>query len=444
MSFWLKVRANGILLVIDFNEVIMVNSTKKHTKIIPVSAGVYLFKAADSTILYIGKATSLRARINSYFRKTHDWKIAALTQDYADIDYILTKTETDAALLEAKLIRKHQPKYNILLRDGQPFIYLMITKEPLPQLKYVRNKQEKGTYFGPFLQKTQARKAHRFLAETFRLNLCNKKIENGCLDFHIGLCAGNCKSNFNKEDYIFRINLAQQALKSNHKKFIKSIEHKIKEYTDAFEFEKAKHMHEYIENLDSIFATIRTHFSEYRYKEQVFLTTTQNPVEQKQSHNAGQQLQILLETDNPILTIDCFDISHFQSRYIVGSCVRFTNGIPDKNMFRRFNIKTLDEQNDYAALQEIVTRRYAKDPLPDLILIDGGKGQLSSVKSVLPNAHIVSLAKKEELLFADQFPHGLPLDIKTDFGKLLIALRDYAHHFAISHHRNRRSKELKT
>ena len=122
--------------------------------------------------------------------------------------------------------------------------------------------------------------------------------------------------------------------------------------------------------------------------------------------------------------------------------MRFTNGVPDKNMFRRFNIKTLDEQNDYAALQEIVTRRYAKDPLPDLILIDGGKGQLSSVKKVLPNANIVSLAKKEELLFADQFPHGLPLDVKTNFGKLLIALRDYAHHFAISHHRNRRSKIL--
>ncbi len=417
-------------------------STKKHTKIIPTSPGVYLFKATDNTILYIGKATSLRARVNSYFQKTHDWKITALIEDYVDIDYILTKTEMEAALLEAQLISKHKPKYNVLLRDGQPFIYLMVTKEPLPRLEYVRNKKEKGIYFGPFLQKTQARKTHRFLTETFRLNLCNKKIENGCLDFHIGLCAGNCKSDFNKEDYLFRISLAQQALKSNHKKFIKDLEQKIKEYTDAFEFEKAKHLHEYVENIDTIFATIRTHFSEYRYKEQVFLTTSKSHIAKERAHTASEQLQILLDTEKPIITIDCFDISHFQSRFIVGSCVRFTNGIPDKNMFRRFNIKTLDEQNDYAALQEIVTRRYAKDPLPDLILIDGGKGQLSSVKKVLPNANIVSLAKKEELLFADQFPHGLPLDVKTNFGKLLIALRDYAHHFAISHHRNRRSKIL--
>ncbi len=127
----------------------------------------------------------------------------------------------------------------------------------------------------------------------------------------------------------------------------------------------------------------------------------------------------------------------------MGSCVRFTNGIPDKNKFRRFKIKTLTQQNDYAALQEIVMRRY-KDAseLPDLIVIDGGKGQLSAAQAILPQAHIVSLAKKEEHLFGTHCADGIQLDVKTESGRLLIALRDYAHHFAISYHRLRQRKEI--
>jgi len=144
-------------------------------------------------------------------------------------------------------------------------------------------------------------------------------------------------------------------------------------------------------------------------------------------------------------TIDCFDISHFQGHSIVGSCVRFTHGKPDKNKFRRFKIKYLTDQNDYAALQEIVLRRYADSAeLPDLILIDGGKGQLSAVQKVLTGVYIVSLAKKEELLFSSYFPQGIALTVHEDVGKILIALRDYAHHFAISYHRLLRSKRFVT
>ncbi|HLJ31346.1 MAG TPA: hypothetical protein VKU36_02830, partial [Candidatus Babeliales bacterium] len=133
----------------------------------------------------------------------------------------------------------------------------------------------------------------------------------------------------------------------------------------------------------------------------------------------------------------------FQSSYLVGSCVRFTDGKPEKSCFRHFKIKTLIEQNDYAALQEIIQRRYRdKNDLPDLIVIDGGKGQLSAAYAVLPGAPIVSLAKREETIYGPQFPDGIRLDIQTDVGKLLIALRDYAHHFAISFHRLKRKKSL--
>ena len=232
-------------------------------------------------------------------------------------------------------------------------------------------------------------------------------------------------------------------MKGNYKKSLRDLKQKIDDLSNRLEFEKAKHLHEYVQNLDTIFAILKTKFSDKRYEHDVFLATT--PIHKRKDPDLtlAEKLKDFLQADKPIKTIDCFDISHFQSSYIVGSCIRFTYDIPDKQNFRRFKIRTLKEQNDYAALQEIVARRY-KNPeeIPDLIVIDGGKGQLSSVKKIMPSAHIVSLAKREERLFMDRFPHGIVLDEKTELGKLFIALRDYAHHFAISYHRKRRDKEF--
>ena len=150
---------------------------------------------------------------------------------------------------------------------------------------------------------------------------------------------------------------------------------------------------------------------------------------------------MVLKLASPPRSIDCFDVSHFQSTALVGSCVRFYDGIPQKNAFRRFKIKTLTEQNDYEALKEIVSRRYKnQDELPDLVVIDGGKGQRNAVLPLLKNSTCVSLAKREERLFSDSYPEGYVLDVHTPVGKLLISLRDYAHHFAITYHRLLRSK----
>jgi excinuclease ABC subunit C len=193
--------------------------------------------------------------------------------------------------------------------------------------------------------------------------------------------------------------------------------------------------------VQTIFATIATKFAPEKFTADIVAATTPTKGVEQSYTQASADLEQLLGTNSHIRTIDCFDISHFQSQSIVGSCVRFTDGKPDKNKFRRFKIQSLTQQNDYAALQEIVSRRY-KDAseLPDLMLIDGGKGQLSAITSIFPNAPIVSLAKREETLFAPHLKEGVVLDVKTDMGKLLIALRDYAHHFAISYHRLRRSK----
>lgn len=411
---------------------------------LPIAPGVYIFKDANNTILYIGKAKSIRTRVSSYFKKNNtDWKIHALLQEHATIDYIITKNETAALLLEAQLIKDHKPKYNVLLKAGNPFLYILFTRDELPRIELVRHKKQKGTYFGPFLHKAQTRSAFRYLMHTFRLTLCNKTIVNGCLDYHLELCAGNCKPDFDSTDYLVRLQLAQDALNSNSAAFLKTIKANIGEYNQRLEFEKSKHLTEYLLNFDTIFTTLKTRFKMATFEDAIMAITAPKHHVSALAQQAGSALQELVGSANPISTIDCFDISHFQGKFLVGSCVRFTNGVPDKNKFRRFTIKSLTEQNDYAALQEIVARRY-KDPaeLPDLIVIDGGKGQRNAVLPLIGSTLCVSLAKREERLFTPLHADGIPLDIRTAVGQLLIALRDYAHHFAISYHRLKRRKAV--
>jgi excinuclease ABC subunit C len=410
---------------------------------LPSLPGVYLFKDSDNVVIYIGKAKSLKHRVGSYFSNKTDWKVKALLDEAYDLDFVLTNTEIEAMLLEAELIGEHKPKFNVLLKSGQPFVYLMFSKEELPELSIVRNKKKKGLYFGPFLHKRQARSVLAFLIDTFKLQLCNKKIANGCLDYHIGRCPGSCMPNFDPQDYLFRIELAKNALKKNRTAFLKRLELQIAQYSKELAFEKAQRLHMYVQDLDIIFHTLHVKYSHEKYEPSVFIAMhnlKQLPVEKE---TLAYELQALLKTDKPIRTIDCFDISHFQSSFLVGSCVRFTNGYPDKNNFRRFKIRTLSEQNDYAALQEIVSRRYKNtSELPDLIVIDGGKGQLNAVKHIFPQATFVSLAKREETLHTPLHPEGIVLDLKTNIGQTLIALRDYAHHFAITYHKLRRHKNL--
>ena len=407
-------------------------------KKLPNKPGVYLFKDALNTIIYVGKATSLRNRVQSYFHnKSKDWKIDSLIAEHRSIEHIVTGTETEACLLEAHLIKMYQPKYNVLLKSGQPFVYILFTDDPLPTIEFVRNKKKKGTYFGPFLQKRPARAAFNYLVTTFRLKLCNKKIENGCLDYHIGTCAGNCRPDFDLEDYKVRLDLAMNTLKKDHDTFRKTTLAHIKQYSAERAYEKAKTLHEYLLNIDTIFHTLDLRFSPQKYAAQLSAATIPGAI--VQGDDIARQVQQFLGMDKPVVTIDCFDISHFQSDCLVGSCIRFSYGIPDPNNFRRFKIKTLTQQNDYAALAEIVSRRYRNpEDLPDLILIDGGKGQLNAIENIIKSRPCISLAKKEELLFCSRHPEGVHLDIQSSVGKLMIALRDYAHHFAIEYHRKKK------
>lgn len=420
----------------------MENKTDNPSKL-PNLPGIYVFKNKDNGVIYVGKAKSLRKRVQSYFRDQSDWKVKELVKEHASIEYIITKNETEALLLEAQLIKNFKPKYNVLLKYNNPFIFIVITEPEYPELptiKLVAKKGKEGIYFGPFLYKQKVRSVYDYLIRTLQLNLCKTKIGQGCLNYHLGRCAGNCLNDFDPNAYRSRILLAKALLEGDYESCKKTLTEQIKQHNENFEFETSKRLTTYLTDLEVIFNTLKTGFTYSKYSKDISQVTVASEYKIKQPLKALEDLQILLNLENKPITIDCFDISHFQSSSIVGSCVRFTYGLPDKAKFRHFKIKSLDQQNDYAALQEVVTRRY-KDPsqLPDIILIDGGKGQLNAVKHLAPRIFI-SLAKKEETLFTPEHPEGVKLNIQSALGQLLIALRDYAHHFAVSFHQLRRSK----
>lgn len=395
-------------------------------------SGVYLFKNIAQEIIYIGKAKSIAQRIATYFNNPADIKTELLLQEAISIDTIPTGSETEALLLESKLIKLYQPKYNILLKDGTPYLYIFFSTEKNPSMQLVKNKDKKGVYIGPFLSKKSVRSVYNFLQSTFQLKKCKTTISHGCLEFHIGSCAGNCTSNFDQEFYRFRLLIAQQTLQENPKKTLALLNEKIKETSGALLFEQAQRLTSYKQNLEIIFKTIKN---------------LSNMPSKQRKESVDQNLSLLMKIKNKLklkhvpYVIDCFDISHMQGLSIVGACVRYVHGVPEKKSFRHFMITSLQDQNDYAALQEIVQRRY-RNPLdmPNLIIVDGGKGQISAIRPFIKDTELVGLAKSEETVISSDFEHFVKLDPLNAEDALILQIRDYTHHFAISFHRKKRSE----
>jgi len=400
-------------------------------KLIPKLPGVYFFKDINNAILYIGKAKNLKNRITSYF-SSHEDKVVELLKQAVDIEIITTNYEIEALFLEAKLIQQHQPPFNILLKSGNPYIYIFISEEKTPTISAVRVKQKKGDYFGPFLTKKDALGVITYLKKTFQLNVCNKKIETGCLQYHIDICSGSCKSDFDENFYKLRLDIARQILQNKHKDAFIMLAEKIKVSNQSLNFERSQHLAKYQEHLSITIQTLQTlKKTKFTNIQQINKIVTSNI-------DLLSDLKKRLHLKNIPYTIDCFDISHMQSQSIVGSCIRFLDGRPDKKNFRHFGIKSLVQQNDYAALAEIVTRRYKKiEDYPDLIIIDGGKGQLNATKNFAGPSEIISLAKREETIFSASNDLEIKLDIKKASDRLVLEIRDYAHHFAVSYHRKK-------
>lgn len=405
----------------------MIKKPKNLTK----RPGVYLFKNTTKDIIYIGKAKNIATRISSYFFKDSNYKTTILLQEATHIDTIPTQSETEALYLEAQLIKQYQPKFNILLKDGNPFTFILFSQTTTPQISLPRNKDKKGTYFGPFLTKKHAQSVYKFLVTTFQLKLCNKNIEHGCLEYHIGICAGICTKSFDKEFYNLKLNLAKNVLKKQSKKATTMINKAIQISSQELKFERAKHLIEYKQNFETIIHTLQKLSK---------MPSKQTTCQQKNFLPVLIDIKKKLKLKHIPYVIDCFDISHMQGKAIVGSCIRYVHGQPEKKSFRHFKVNSLRDQNDYAALQEIVQRRYKnKSNYPNLIIVDGGKGQINAIKPYISDTELVGLAKSEETIISADFKFYHKLNVQKPEDALLLQIRDYAHHFAISYHKKKHS-----
>ena len=401
----------------------------KKPKNLTSKSGVYLFKNAKKQIVYIGKAKNIAVRITSYFSKPIEYKASLFLDEAKTIETIPTNSELEALYLEAELIKKYQPKYNQLLKDGNPFVYLFFSDEQMPTLSIVRTKSKKGTCIGPFLSKKIAHSLYNFLTQTFHLKLCKRKVRHGCLQYHIGICAGYCLSNFDKDFYIFRLTLAKHVLQQNQQETLEFLNNEIKNSAQNLQFEHAQQLFRYKQDFEHIINTLNTLAD----------------MPSKQQHSDTQQnLDVLMKVQKRLFlkhipyVIDCFDISHMQGQAMVGSCIRYVHGIPETKLFRRFQIKSLQNQDDYKALAEIVRRRYqTKATLPNLIIVDGGKGQISAIKPFIGTTELVGLAKKEETIISSNLQHFIQLDQQKAEDRLLLQIRDKAHSFALAYHRKK-------
>ncbi|MCL1975664.1 MAG: excinuclease ABC subunit UvrC [Firmicutes bacterium] len=548
--------------------------------VLPDLPGCYLMKDQAGSVIYIGKALSLKKRVSSYFHGAHDPKTAALLENIVDFETVVVDSEADALILECNLIKEYQPYYNILLRDDKHYPYLCLTlSEPFPRLIVARRTKNDGNkYFGPYASAGQMRYAMRIIRDIFPLRTCLgqtfKVGQRACLNAHIGRCLAPCENRINSTDYGRITEGVQQFLQGKTKELLRRTEQDMLQASHDLRFEEAARLrdalsalnkvqhqqqldqrdvkgyydviaiacgetlsviqvffvrqgkvvgreHFFMSNVlaydtndtEHIATLLRRFLQEYygggdfmpRYIYSEFLPEDSELLQQIFHDRYGHKVEIIkpqrgdkmrligLVKQNAQLTLDqhlnsrerkeqraaagleqlrqelqlrhapsrmeCYDISHIQGAYMVGSMAVFINGVPTPKNYRRFKIKTLDSSNDFAALQEVIERRIKrglaerrerKQPLdygnfPDLVVIDGGKGQLSAVCLRLQelgemNFDIIALAKEEEEIFMPHHLTAIRLPYESPGLQLLQGLRDEAHRFAITYHRKLRGK----
>jgi len=538
----------------------MTDALKLQLQLLPQEPGVYQYYDKDEKILYVGKAKNLKKRVSSYFTKNHDnAKTSVLVKKICSIKHIVVATETDALLLENNLIKKYQPRYNVLLKDGKTYPWICIKKEAFPRVFSTRRIIKDGSeYFGPY---TSIKTVHTLLdliKGLYPLRTCNYQLSRDninsgkfkvCLEYHLKNCKGPCEALQTEESYNKQIVAIREILKGNFKDSLQGFKKLMNTYAENLQFEDAQRIKEKVEVLenyqskstivnpkisnvdvfsivtDESFAyinflqisygsIIRSHTLELKKKleetdkELLELAITEI---RTRFHSESKELYVPFEVDlgselkltipklgdkkhildlstrnakyfrmerfkqvkitdperhsNRIMKqmkkdlrlheeprhIECFDNSNIQGTHPVAACVVFKNGKPSKKEYRHFNIKTVEGPDDFASMEEVVYRRYKRlldeeQPLPQLIIIDGGKGQLSSSLKSLEalglrgEIAIIGIAKRLEELFYPDDKYPLYLDKKSETLKVIQYLRNEAHRFGIEHHRNRRSK----
>jgi excinuclease ABC subunit C len=531
---------------------------------LPDKPGIYFFKNAAGQVVYIGKARSLRDRVRSYFLPNPDYKVRNILGETADVDYILTGSEKEAAFLENNYIQQHQPRFNLRLKDDKSFPYLKVTAgEKYPGIYFSRKVGEgRSRYFGPFSPAHRARTSIHLVNKYFRVRGCQDAVfrtrKRPCLDYELKLCSAPCVGHVSEEDYRNDVENACLFLEGRTRELAGALKKRMEAAAGAERFEEAARWRDILRTVEDIKdrpraisialedrdvagfarrgdrAAVYLFFMRHgkiRDSESAMLDAAGRvpdgdvlgrflagfygsrekparlllpfPVNSQEilerlvragkgddvspSEVAGaarvtvarsgkgrklvelanrnaealldkaaagrtpvEELRHALGLEAPPRRIEGFDISNTGGQESVGSMVVFTDGRPDKDEYRKFKVRTVEGSNDVASLEEVIGRRYRglldeNKPLPDLVMVDGGKGQLAAAARALAGLGIsqvplVSIAKREEILFTSRHPEGLRLERASPALKLIQAIRDEAHRFAITFHRGRREK----
>lgn len=550
------------------------NDTLKETiKLVPANPGCYIYYDKSGTIIYVGKAKNLKRRVYSYFHKQHDSvKTNVLVSQIEKLEYIITDSEVEALILESHLIKKHKPKYNILLKDDKKYPYFLITDEDFPRIQIVRKKNmnpDRGKFYGPYTDVKAMHATLDFLKKIFPLKQCKtpKFSNRPCLYYHIGKCLAPCQGKVTTDEYKKLIHQVELFLSGKQTELLKQIQTQMQKYSDEEQFEKAAKMRDsyldlqktlerqkvvyentklnedilaviyeegilaivimmvregrlidkkdftyFVDNIDKT-EYFETFFRDYytglkleypdkiiskdleavgekalyedwlkilsgkkitihygksgrgKYSELYELArkNAENLLENAKLkkmaqirddfNEVGSYLAEKLKLSNFPNRIECYDISHIQGTNTVASMVVFQNGLPKKTAYRKFKIRlTEGKPDDFLSMKEVLSRRLSRlgEPKwekPDLIIIDGGKGQLSSVMNIVKDMKVedidfVSLAKREEEVFLPNQSKSILLPRNSNALYLIQRIRDEAHRFAITYHRDLRSKSM--
>lgn len=533
----------------------------KQVEMLPHQPGVYQFFDENGNYLYIGKAQDLKKRVSSYFQKEHkSAKLKLLVSKIADIKIIVVESPIDALILENNLIKQHQPRYNVMLRDDKTYPWIVITDEEYPRIIKTREKNlTRAEYFGPYPSVKTVYSLLNIFKKLFYFRTCHlklneKDIQKGkfkpCIAYQMKRCLAPCIGLQSHEEYMAMVQQARKILKGNIKPVLRELEHQMKYFAERWEFEKAQEIKEKWQSLQEyqarsivsfprlgnvdVFSLVRE--GEYAYvnflrviegnvvfgqsieiksrldetdeellllaignfwaimgesqsevivpfpiqpnmdnvkfivpkkgeKRALLELSLKNALEYKEEQQKQLQqinpeayienlllkMQEELKLPQKPIHIECFDNSNFQGEDAVSACVVFKNGKPSKSDYRIFHVKTVVGPDDFATMKEVVFRRYRrlleeKQNLPQLVIIDGGKGQLSAahealkVLNLLDKIHLIGIAKKLEEIYKVNDPLPLYLNKKSEVLKLIQRIRDEAHRFAIKHHRKLRSR----
>jgi excinuclease ABC subunit C len=424
---------------------------KKVNKL-PFLPGVYIFKNKAGHILYIGKAARLKNRVRSYFKKPlPDPRLYRLVDQIAKINHLLCDSEIEALILESELIKRYKPKYNVEWKDDKNFLYIGITKEEFPRIFEIRPPLPENTrFFGPFTDASAVRNTLKTLRKIFPYHTCPKLPNKACLQYFIKGCPAPCIGAISKNEYKRMVKNLIDVLSGKKNKVMKQMEKEMGEKSAKHEYEKAALLRDRIFNLKKIRQTV------------IFDEASGQRLKADEALNS--LFKVLRLTKLP-RRIEAYDVSNIAGKQACGSMIVFQDGLPKKKEYKRFKIRTVKGIDDYKMMKEILTRRLKQSwpashreelasrgwLLPDLIIIDGGKGQLSVGIEVLRKSgleksiSVIGLAKKKEEIIIKKEREfeivNLPKSSKVLH--LLQRIRDEAHRFAISYHEKLRSTEIK-